>query len=373
MHRFYRNRLVRCYLGASHAVRVFNPLTGFDNKDDIALSRIRAEAAAEPEELPPGYEGPYPVLNTALNFNHGVRLAWQERKAASFIFTPLYCGYAAFESHHEMPKNFDKGAYRATTEYGYVRRAAGRASGPSIGTAMATSGAAVSPNMGYHTSGSVAFLLTMFNVRLGWWLANPAWQGANTWYGGPAWGFWYLLKELLGSTTVTTRFVYLSDGGHFENLGIYELVRRRCRLIIACDAEEDEKFTFGGLGNAIRKCRDDFGVAINLDVNDIRTRQNGRSKVHFVTGQVVYQDGPPGRIVYIKSSLADDDEPTDVLEYAAREPGFPHQSTGDQFFDESQFESYRALGEHIGLAAFPSQLPAGPPHSVRSALIQHFS
>ena len=106
---------------------------------------------------------------------------------------------------------------------------------------------------------------------------------------------------------------------------------------------------------------------------DLRSRQNGRSKVHFVTGQVVYQDGPPGRIVYIKSSLADDDEPTDVLEYAAREPGFPHQSTGDQFFDESQFESYRALGEHIGLAAFPSQLPAGPPHSVRSALIQHFS
>jgi hypothetical protein len=137
-------------------------------------------------------------------------------------------------------------------------------------------------------------------------------------------------------------------------------------LIIALDAEEDETFTFGGLGNAVRKCRDDFGVEIVLNPQRIALRDDRRrSQAHFAIGRIHYPElEDPGWILYIKSSLANDEEPVDIGEYAAREAQFPHQSTADQFFDESQFESYRRLGQHIAnvlLAGIPpaSQLDNG--------------
>ena len=115
--------------------------------------------------------------------------------------------------------------------------------------------------MGYHSSPPAAFLMTMFNARLGWWMGNP--RDKQNWLrSSPRRGLLYLLNELFGLTNDRTHFVNLSDGGHFENLGIYELVRRRCRYIIACDAEQDAALTFSGLGNAIRKCRTDLGVEI---------------------------------------------------------------------------------------------------------------
>jgi hypothetical protein len=78
-------------------------------------------------------------------------------------------------------------------------------------------------------------------------------------------------------------------------------------------------------------------------------------------GNILYQEDDPertgqpviGKLVYIKTSLTGE-EPDDVLEYAARFAEFPHQSTGDQWFDESQFESYRKLGYHIGMQTFQS-------------------
>ena len=54
----------------------------------------------------------------------------------------------------------------------------------------------------------------------------------------------------------------------------------------------------------------------------------------------------PGMLIYIKASL-NGNEPPDVKQYAALDPRFPHQATSDQFFDESQFESYRRLGLHV--------------------------
>src|SRR5207248_142196 len=106
------------------------------------------------------------------------------------------------------------------------------------GTAMAISGAAASPNMGYHTSPATAFLLSLLNIRLGWWLGNPA-SIAKWKKGTPPYGLFWLLSELFGSTTDESSFLYLSDGGHFENLGIYELVRRQCKLIVVSDAASD--------------------------------------------------------------------------------------------------------------------------------------
>jgi hypothetical protein len=343
MHHFYKNRLVRCYLGASHLTRRPSPYTGFDPRDDVELSSL---TASRPSFRRPPYEGPYPVVNVTLNLVHGRRLAWQQRKAASFVFTPRRSGfeYQDWELLQARYPLFNQG-YRPTIQYGYAR------GGIHVGSAIAISGAAASPNMGYHSSPAAAFLMTFFNVRLGWWLGNPRHQGTFR-RSGTLFGPLYLFKELLGLTDDRAQYVYLSDGGHFENLGLYELVRRRCRYIVVCDAEEDPELHFGGLAGAIRKCRTDLGVEIDLDVERLKPPETGsHSPWHCVVGTIFYRDGPPGTVVYLKSSISGD-EPVDVLEYQARNPAFPHQSTGDQWFDESQFESYRRLGLHIAEHTF---------------------
>jgi hypothetical protein len=180
-------------------------------------------------------------------------------------------------------------------------------------------------------------------------MGNPSQR--NTWQkADPRIGFFYLFKDLFGRSTANDAFVNLSDGGHFDNMGLYELVRRRCRYIVLGDGEEDHLFTCDGLANAIRRCRVDFGVEITLDVSPITTRPAGYSRAHYAVGTIHYPGDAPGRptghLLYLKTSLTND-EPTDVREYAQYNGAFPHQSTGDQFFNEAQFESYRRLGLHV--------------------------
>jgi len=341
MHWFYRNRLARCYLGASVKDRHPNPFTGFSPDDDLPLC-----AVTEKDKCPSisriateDYKGPYPILCAALNLVDGKELAWQRRKAASFIFTPKYCGYDAYS-----PDQPQQGAYRPTHEF---------MGGASLGSAVAISGAAASPNMGYHTSAGLAFLMTVFDVRLGWWAGNPR-QGDSWREPGPRSALVPLMKELFGRTDDESSWVYLSDGGHFENLGIYELARRWCKYIIVCDASQDADLSFDDLGNAIEKCRRDLGVEIAIDVSSIRREKKtedsgfGWSGLHYAIGDIQYPRGAPvgAKLLYIKSSMTGD-EPEDVLSYHTQHPVFPHDSTADQFFDETQFESYRRLGEHI--------------------------
>jgi len=356
LHHFYKNRLVRCYLGGSRGpgMRAPNPFTGFDPDDDIPLARMhletRARRAPVAEEA---YDGPYPIINTALNLVTGENLAWQERRAASFVFTPHYAGYEVTPEPGVAPgsRRIASDGYRPTGRYGYPpseRQGVEPVGGIPLGTALAISGAAANPNMGYHSSAPAAFLMTMFNVRLGWWMGNPRHRSTYAFSSPRLLGLAYLLNELTGNSGDRSRYVNLSDGGHFDNLGLYELVRRRCRWIVVCDAEQDGNLAFGGLGNAIRKCRADFGV--DIDVRPIGIHPlgaDGRS-VHCAVGTVHYGPDCTGVLVYLKASLTGD-EPTDVLEYRARQPLFPHQSTGDQWFDESQFESYRALGQHVAV------------------------
>ena len=134
---------------------------------------------------------------------------------------------------------------------------------------MAVSGAAVSPNMGYHSSPAVTALLTVFNVRLGGWFGNPS---QETWKRGDPTSMRFIWDELCGNVGLDQPYVYLSDGGHFDNLGVYELVRRHCRYIVACDAGADPAYQFEDLGGMIRKCREDLGVPIEIDVEPIRRR-----------------------------------------------------------------------------------------------------
>ncbi|WP_400190156.1 hypothetical protein [Hymenobacter sp. B81] len=358
MHHFYRNRLTRAYLGASRRAseRQASAFTGFDPDDDLKLSRLVPfpDPAAAPSTggavEPPGYDGPLPIIGAALNITRGQDLANQDRKAESFVFTPRYCGFDFARLRPAPdPERAAEFGFRPTPHYAYP-------DGPALGTAMTISGAAANPNMGYHSSPVTAFLLTVFNVRLGWWMGNPR-SRHDYRRADPRSGLFYLFYDLLGRATADRDFVNLSDGGHFDNLGLYELVRRRCRYIILSDAEEDEQMRCEGLANAIRRCRVDFGVEITLDTRPVRDLDSQDfSAAHAVRGRIHYPDWPAedyGQLLYLKASLTGD-EPIDVLHYAAENPDFPHQSTGDQFFTESQLESYRALGFHIAHQLLPT-------------------
>ncbi len=347
MHHFYKNRLVRCYLGASNLRRDPNPFTGFDPGDDLSICELKASA---------GYTGPYHILNTTLNLSAGGDLAWQERKGASFTFSPAYCGFdLSLESGTHARREqcqLTERAYRDSRYYAYPK-------GVPLGTAVAISGAAADPNQGHSTSATLAFLLTVFDVRLGWWLGNPR-RNAESKLPGPRFGLASLLSELLGRTDDRTHFVSLSDGGHFDNMGLYELVRRRCKYIILGDGEQDGDYKFEGLGNAIRKCRIDFGVQIEIDPRAIKPSGSPRrSEGHCAIGKIHYDAQTTGTLLYIKSSLTGD-EPKDVLQYATTSLAFPHESTADQWFTESQFESYRALGyAAVNAAIEPAKIWTG--------------
>ena len=335
LHDFYRNRLVRGYLAAARRrtdrEKTANSFTNFDRRDDQPLADYCTKK---------GYCGPYPLINTTLNASTVSELDRQDRKAESFIFSPLYSGFDFnnTSSSASSKSGIFKYGYRPTVKYSAK-------GGPNIGTAMAISGAAVSPNMGYHSSSATSFLLTIFNVRLGRWTGNPRrknWQKSE-----PRFGLSYLLKDLVGNSDIDSDYVYLSDGGHFDNMGLYELIRRRCTYIVLGDAEEDHNASCEGLANAIRRCRIDFGVQIEIDVKPITDKivDTGFSKSHVRHGVITYPDKKKGKLVYIKSTLTGDEE-TDVREYYLKNTKFPHESTGDQFFNEAQFESYRKLGYH---------------------------
>jgi hypothetical protein len=337
MHHFYKNRLVRAYLGATidrtQRKNSASQFTGFNSEDDLLLSGLTSKS---------GYSGPYPLINTTLNASQVSELDRQDRKGESFVFSPLYCGFdfsRTRPSDSAGQKSYDYG-FRPTTLFAYPSQ------GAHIGSAMAISGAAANPNQGSHSSAATAFLLTAFNVRLGWWIGNPrksAWKSSN-----PTIGLPYLVSNLFGESNTKDEYVCLSDGGHFDNMGLYELVRRRSAVIVLGDAEQDDQFSCEGLANAIRRCRIDFGVEIMIDVLPITDRKDHVSTKSYAVGTIRYPGDKPfiGSLIYIKSSITKD-QPTDVREYVVKNPLFPHQSTGDQFFDETQFESYRKLGLSI--------------------------
>lgn len=231
------------------------------------------------------------------------------------------------------------------------------------------------------------------NVRLGYWWdsgvdpdnrpgdgrPHAGWRRAFT-AALPVYSF--LLGELLARFRGTAwRHWYLSDGGHFENLGGYELIRRRLPLIVLVDAEADPHGRFDGLAGLIRKARIDFGADIRfLDeaalermglrslfgpLEELRATRalaaspQGASAAgtaalstrHFALARVSYraeQGEPPteGWLVYSKPTLTGA-EPADLIEYLRAHPAFPHEPTSDQFFGEDQWESYRMLGEHL--------------------------
>ena len=414
LHALYRNRLIRAYLGASCQNRHPDRFTGFDGDDNIRVAKLwppKSGGSVDRHSL-------FHVINIALNVVSTKRLAWQERKAEPFTVTPKHCGNAFL-------------GFRRSEEYGdSVHNDTGKV-GIALGTAMAISGAAVSPNMGYNSSPSVTLLMALFNVRLGWWLGNPGPPGdkdirfgwrlrkaasaddKNKAYRseGPKWAVLPLLFEAFGQTTDERPYVYLSDGGHFEDLGLYEMVRRRCRFIVVIDAGQDAEFSFEDLGNAVRKIYIDLGIRISFESIDILKNRpsakfssravrdaaalvsiraaeaavraaakaaqgvgaaaqadeggaKGSETVepgeipYYALGTIHYADADgkdadgerygDGTLLYVKPAYHGTETSPGIRSYAMAHPEFPHETTVDQWFTESQFESYRSLGQEIG-------------------------
>ncbi len=320
LHAMYRHRLVRAFLGSARCPhRQPDPFTGFDPDDNRHLATVVPAS---------GTNRLFHVINTTLNVASTSNAAWQERKAESFAMTRQYCGNSYV-------------GYQPTSVYG------GKRGGISLGTAMAISGAAVSPNQGYNSSPLVGFLLMLFNVRLGWWLGNP--RRKNFGREAPVWSITPALKELAGATTDQGRWIYLSDGGHFDNLGLYEMVRRRCRFIVVVDAGCDPDCKLEDLGSAARKIYIDFGISIDFGKLAIQARKNPPVPgARFATATISYPGSTrTGWLLYIKPSYYCTTEGVDVRGYASDHPAFPHESTTDQWFSESQLEAYRALAAHI--------------------------
>jgi hypothetical protein len=383
LHAVYRNRLVRAYLGGprtipelpQHDKRKPDGFTGFDQNDNIRMTAL----------WPKNREGdgawcPFHVINMALNLPATENLAWQQRKATSFTVTPLFCGAADYR--FSCPETRALG-YRNTGDYGNP------GGGISLGTAMAISGAAASSNMGYHSSPSISFLLTLLNVRLGWWLGNPgpAGERQHNWtyrikrllspsnhsfvpyaQDAPWFSIRPLASELFGWMNEESRYIYLSDGGHFENLGLYEMIRRRCKWIVVVDGDADPGRGFIDLGDAVRKVWIDLGVRIQFRDSDLlqATRDSKPEEVpYFALGTIEYvsdatgPNPPCGHILYLKPTVRGDEWAADIIAYQRANPDFPHQSTGDQWFDEPQLEAYRALG-YLTMHRILEALPKPP-------------
>jgi hypothetical protein len=362
LHALYGNRLTRAYLGASlrppsrqqdrgaptgaTELRSANDFTGFDPNDDLALAQLRVSDL--PDSRKP-YLGPYPLINTTLNLVGGAELAYQDRKGESFFLTPAYCGSHSTGYAFLNAQTRNDGADPADLTGPYWNLTLGRA--------ITISGAAVDPNMNVLQSPQLTALLTVLNARLGWWMTNPK-RSTNTaqpWDADPPWGALPYLWELLGETRADNKYVHLSDGGHFENSGVYELLRRRCRYIIQIDAAEDVEDASENLANLVRLAFTDLGIPIEIDTSPVREGPDGLTRCHCAVGAIRYDDVDPdgvvGTLIFIRAGLSGD-EPADIRNYAINNPPFPHQSTLNQFFDEAQFESYRGLGFHIGMSVF---------------------
>jgi hypothetical protein len=330
LHEFYRSRLARCYLGAG---RLGEPPRS-DEAQDQADARAWVERAHDDMWLHEDNGLPIHLVccagNQTRSSNH---LATLHRGARSVVLSRFGISMGRYWKPDIALR---------------------------LSSAMTASAAAFNSLMGERSvvlGRAVSFVMTALNIRLGLWVPHPAHQdnGRRNWNSLTGRQFFH---EMFGSAQCrdnpADQYIHLSDGGHFENLALYELVRRHCRYIVVVDAGEDAQFTFNDMGRAVRRVREDFGVEIEIDLEPIRPDAKGYSKQHLAVGTIHY-DGvvgtDKGTIVYLKPSL-NGDEPPDILQYKRRKPDFPHETTVDQFFDEAQFESYRRLGEHMANESF---------------------
>jgi hypothetical protein len=312
IHRYYSRQLSRGYI---------EPVDGLGRRSPICRLDTVAKGA------------PYLLINATVN-HYGRRGASIEPRDI-FIFSRKFCGSPSTRfcpSSQYLGGTFD------------------------LANAMAISGGAVTTSSVKNPL--VAVMMFVLNLRLGQWLPNPREQRA---YGRPA--KWQVLVDLFRDTRQHS-FCFISDGGHRENLGALSLLERKCKIIVVSDAGQDGDHVFADFVKLYRDLRTRRGIQFfdletgepihlqALILNDPTTEMHSRGQLtqqHFVSMGIRYEDGSTGLLVYVKPSLTGDEE-IDLDRYRAQNPEFPHEPTSDQVFDEDQFESYRQLGYHIGIA-----------------------
>ena len=356
LHYFYRDRLVETYL-QTYVSRADERREGYQVlvRDDAEIPLTHLHGVARGDRGAAGGDGagetcvtasPFHLVVGALNLTASRDMVRRDRKSDYFVFSRLHCG-------------------SETT--GYLDTAHYRAGDTKLARVMTISGAAASAAMGHQTFLAQSFALTLLNVRLGQWLENPRFRGGRRAHRTETGVFWplYLLREMLGSTDANRRLINISDGGHTgDNLGICPLLKRRCAVIVTGDAEADPRHAFGSLTEALRQIYIDENISVDINLDDIRLDPaTGRTKAHHALGVISYprvldpdtgaelRPAETGFLVVLKSSLVGN-EPAPILNYKQDNPAFPHQTTGDQFFDDDQFESYRALGALAAYTAF---------------------
>jgi hypothetical protein len=342
LHQFYKDRLSKAFLFQPGDPQPGDPRRSEpDPLLDLKLSTVLTN------------KSPYHIFNAALNVQGSKAANQRGRNADFFTFTRHFVGsdltHFAVTAKNDASKGMEDIDKRLD-----------------IGSAMAISGAALSANMGSNTVRWLSPTLALLNIRLGYWLRNPRDLGRISILGLPEWVYkiyskFYLLLEMFNALDEKRAFVYLTDGGHIENLGIYQLLKRGCRLIIAVDAEADPELSCSSLLKLERYARIDLGVRIILPWEEIRQRSRETNDAispktpdeakrhhgqHCAIGRILYEDGSYGILLYFKASLSGDEKDY-LLDYKKRNSDFPHENTGDQFFTEEQFEAYRSLGYHV--------------------------
>lgn len=270
-----------------------------------------------------GAAAPYHLITTTVNLPASGLHQVGERRGDFFLLSPKACGSRA-TGYEGPPEGLD------------------------LGTAVAISGAAASPQMALCAMPSLSALMTLLNVRLGYWLPR-------TGTGRP--GFGCLLREMSGlGMDEGAPWLNLSDGGHLENTGALELLRRRCKFLLLVDGEADGGFAFGGLLTLVRHAQVDLGIRVDLDLDELRPDPaTGLCRRHATLARVHYPGEAIGLLLYLKLSVTGNESEL-VRRYRGSHPDFPHQGTADQSFDEEQFEAYRQLGVHVAEGLFSTAL-----------------
>ena len=211
--------------------------------------------------------------------------------------------------------------------------------------AVAMSGAALSPSMGKMTRGPLRFLMALANVRLGVWVPNPrrihSFEGRIQPKPRPS----YLLRELLGMNPLNAPYLYVTDGGHYENLGLVELLRRGCTEIYCFDASNDN---FEAIGDALALARSELNVEIAVQTKPLEVdKQTELAEADCIEAHITYPEaGAPLATLFYARLAMTAASPADVVAYHRQDPHFPHDPTTDQLYTDQRFEAYRALGAH---------------------------
>lgn len=386
LHPFYAARLTRAYLGATNAKRwqagtEMHSLTEPVDGDQIRWRDYR----------PHEHGGPIHLVNVTVNETVDPRLREHQpdRKGMTLAIGPM--GVSLAVRHHacwpwqaEAEAASERERMSTGGHHVFSQGVLPEAETLNVGQWMAVSGAAVAPGLGGQTTWGYSFLLGLLNMRLGYWWdsgverkdhekdrsSRPSWFIRAIGSAFPVHRF--LVAEIMSRFpgTAIPRW-YLSDGGHTENTGAYELIRRRLPFIIVSDAGADGTADFADIGNLTRMVRVDFGAEIDfLDRAELDALLAPEAAQYFgpltafkeclchgALGRITYSEGTKevSWLIVVKPSLVGD-EPADLLHYKSQNEDFPQQSTGDQYFDDAQWESYRRLGQLVAGRLFPERV-----------------